>query len=90
MTERYDAVTSRKDKTGKWRSTRIGVAFPGENGRFNVVLSALPLTGSDGQAYITLFPAEAKDTNKGNEAPRSQSSGGTGFNDDIPFAPECR
>ncbi|BEV44794.1 hypothetical protein [Afipia carboxidovorans] len=79
MTERYDAVTSRKDKSGKWRSTRIGVAFPGENGRFNVVLSALPLTGNDGQAYITLFPAEDKDKPK-EAAPR-----GNDMSDEIPF-----
>jgi hypothetical protein len=85
MTERYDAVVSRKDKGGKWRSTRIGVAFPGENGRFNVVLSALPLTGSDGQAYITLFPAQEKDNQSQGSAPR-----GNDMNDDIPFAPEFR
>lgn len=82
MTDRYDAVVSRKDKTGKWRSTRIGVAFPSENGRFNVVLSALPLSSSDGQAYITLFPAESKESgNDGNKASGKTAS----MNDDIPF-----
>lgn len=80
MTGRYDAVVSRKDKTGKWRSTRIGVAFPSDNGRINVVLSALPLTGGDGQAYITLFPAEEKDNQSQGNAPR-----GDDMNDDIPF-----
>lgn len=86
MTSRYDAVVSRKDKSGKWRSTRIGVAFPGENGRFNVVLSALPLTGGDGQAYITLFPAEEKDNQSQGSAPR----GNDALDDQIPFAPEFR
>lgn len=80
MTDRYDAVVSRKDKTGKWRSTRIGVAFPSENGRFNVVLSALPLTSSDGQAYITLFPADAKEP--AGDKTRDQAPP---MNDDIPF-----
>lgn len=80
MTDRYDAVVSRKDKSGKWRNTRIGVAFPSENGRFNVVLSALPLTGSDGQAYITLFPAEEKDNQTQGSAPRGNDMG-----DEIPF-----
>lgn len=80
MTSRYDAVVSRKDKNNKWRSTRIGVAFPGENGRFNVVLSALPLTGSDGQAYITLFPAEEKDQQKSDG-----KSSGDALDDSIPF-----
>jgi len=85
MTDRYDAVVSRKDKGGKWRSTKIGVAFPSENGRINVVLSALPLAGSDGQAQITLFPAEAKAQQSQGSAPR-----GNDMNDDIPFAPEFR
>lgn len=85
MTERYDAVVSRKDKGGKWRSTKIGAAFPSENGRINVVLSALPLTGSDGQAQITLFPAEAKDNQSQGSSPRSND-----MNDDITFAPEFR
>jgi hypothetical protein len=80
MTDRYDAVVSRKDKTGKWRSTKIGAAFPSENGRINVVLSALPLTGSDGQAQITLFPAQEKDNQSQGSAPR-----GNDMNDDIPF-----
>jgi len=79
MNERFDAVVSRKDKTGKWRNTRIGVAFHGENGRINVVLSALPLTGNDGQAYITLFPAEEKDQK------RDSASRSNDMNDSIPF-----
>jgi hypothetical protein len=82
MTDRYDAVVSRKDKTGKWRSTRIGVAFPSENGRINVVLSALPLTSSDGQAYITLFPAEAKD---GKAESQGSAPRGNDMSDEIPF-----
>lgn len=87
MTDRYDAVVSRKDKTGKWRSTRIGVAFPSENGRINVVLSALPLSGPDGQAQITLFPAEAKD---GKADSQGSAPRGSDMDDQIPFAPEWR
>lgn len=87
MTDRYDAVVSRKDKTGKWRSTRIGVAFPSENGRFNIVLSALPLTSQDGQAYITLFPAEEK---VGKSESQGAAPRGHDMDDQIPFAPEFR
>lgn len=90
MTDRYDVVTSRKDKNDKWRSTRIGSAFPAKDGKdgFSIVLDALPLTGPDGQARLTLFPAKPKDT--------VPSSGSTGrprsddMNDDVPFAPEFR
>ena len=82
MTDRYDAVVSRKDKTGKWRSTRIGVAFPSENGRFNVVLSALPLSSADGQAYITLFPAEAKEAGQDGDKASGKAAP---MNDEIPF-----
>lgn len=57
--DRYDVVTSRKDKDGKWRSTRIGAAFP-KDGRISVVLDALPMPNADGQAWLTLFPAKEK------------------------------
>lgn len=57
---RYDAVISRKDKDGKWRNTKIGAAFP-KDGRFSIVLDALPMPNSEGQAWITLFPSKPKD-----------------------------
>lgn len=84
MTTRYDAVISRKDKEGKWRSTKIGAAFPKDD-RINVVLDALPMPNGEGQAFITLFPAKPKDAGQG-AAPR----GGMMPDDDIPFAPEWR
>jgi hypothetical protein len=58
MADRYDVVTSRKDKDGKWRSTRIGAAFPAKDGKdgFNIVLDALPMPNGEGQAWLTLFP----------------------------------
>ena len=60
MTDRYDVVTSRKDKDGKWRSTKIGAAFVKED-RINVVLDALPVGNSDGQAWLTLFPPKQRE-----------------------------
>lgn len=56
MTNRYDAVISRKDRDGKTRYTKIGSAFPAKNGDgFNIVLDALPMPNSEGQAWISLF-----------------------------------
>lgn len=75
MTTRYDAVISRKDKDGKWRSTKIGAAFPKED-RFSIVLDALPMPNADGQAWITLFPAKPKEEKQAAEEP---------MNDDIPY-----
>lgn len=96
MTDRYDVVTSRKDKDGKWRSTRIGAAFvKGE--RINVVLDALPLSNGEGQAWLTLFPAKAKeDSEHHDQRPISERAMPSGrsprddMNDQIPFAPEFR
>lgn len=79
---RYDAVISRKDKDGKWRSTKIGAAFPKED-RFNVVLDALPMPNAEGQAFITLFPAKPKGEGRAENqgaAPRSDD-----MSDEIPF-----
>lgn len=83
---RYDAVISRKDKDGKWRSTKIGAAFPKDD-RFNVVLDALPMPNAEGQAFITLFPAKPKDDQRQQpgSAPR-----GKDMDDSIPFAAEFR
>lgn len=60
MTDRYDVVTSRKDKDGKWRSTKIGAAFV-KGDRINVVLDALPIGNSEGQAWLTLFPPKPRE-----------------------------
>ena len=81
MTDRYDAVTSRKDKNGKWRSTRIGSAFPMKEGKdgFNIVLDALPMPNAEGQAWVTLWPAKAKDATTDTPAQSNE------MNDDIPF-----
>ena len=76
---RYDAVISRKDRDGKWRSTKIGAAFPKDD-RFNVVLDALPMPNAEGQAFITLFPAKPKEG-----APNNAPDKAPPMNDDIPF-----
>jgi hypothetical protein len=99
MADRYDVVTSRKDKDGKWRSTRIGAAFPAKDGKdgFNIVLDALPMPNGEGQAWLTLFPFKPKeDSEHHDQRPISErampkrpdpiSSGrNRDLNDDVPF-----
>lgn len=78
MTDRYDAVISRKDKNGKTRYTKIGAAFPAKNGDgFNIVLDALPMPNAEGQAWISLFVPKPKND--------PISSGRDDMNDEIPF-----
>lgn len=81
MTDRYDAVISRKDKQGKTRYTKIGAAFPakGDNGGFNIVLDALPMPNAEGQAWISLFVPKPRDG-----AP-AQPAGTDDMQDDVPF-----
>jgi hypothetical protein len=75
MTQRYDAVISRKDREGKTRYTKIGAAFPSKQGQgFNIVLDALPMPNAEGQAWISLFVPKAKDQ------PTDD-----GLNDGVPF-----
>lgn len=82
MTDRYDVIASRKDKDGKWRNIKVGSAFP-KGDRINVVLDALPI-GTDGQSWLTLFPAKPKDDQSRDDAgPGRQSK--SDMNDDIPF-----
>lgn len=83
MAQRYDAVISRKDKDGKVRYTKIGAAFPAKDGKdgFNIVLDALPMPNSDGQAWISLYVPKPKD----DQAPARAESRNSDMNDDIPF-----
>lgn len=89
MTERYDAVISRKDKSGKVRYTKIGAAFPAKDGKdgFNIVLDALPMPNAEGQAWISLYVPKPKDDEgspkrKGSMSDRAMNDD---MNDDVPF-----
>lgn len=97
MTDRYDAVISRKDKSGKVRYTKIGAAFPAKEGKdgFNIVLDALPMPNADGQAWISLYvpkdkddasrPARSSHAGKPVDPEDRISSGGRAMDDEIPF-----
>jgi hypothetical protein len=57
---RYDVVAQcGKDRDGKYRSCRIGAAFPNQkNGNIDIILNALPLARMEGDmtvARITLM-----------------------------------
>ena len=82
MTDRYDAVISRKDKNGKTRYTKIGAAFPAKDGKdgFNIVLDALPMPNAEGQAWISLYVPKPRDA-----AAASSQSSSDDMNDEVPF-----
>ncbi len=90
---RYDVVTSRKDKDGKWRNTKIGAAFPQDDGRISIVLDALPISIWEGQVRMTLFEAKPKDD--GDQRPtseraqtasrRQRGDSNQELDDDVPF-----
>lgn len=82
MTDRYDVVTSRKDKDGKWRSTKIGAAFV-KGDRINVVLDALPIGNGEGQSWLTLFPPKAKDEPEQSISQRATAKIRKPTNDDM-------
>jgi hypothetical protein len=90
MTDRYDAVISRKDKNGKVRYTKIGSAFPAKDGKdgFNIVLDALPMPNAEGQAWISLFVPKPKEEAEGRQTPaptRGSARNADMDDDSIPF-----
>ena len=85
MTDRYDAVISRKSEDGKTRYTKIGAAFPAKNGDgFNIVLDALPMPNAEGQAWISLFVPKPKEDHGQQQAP-APSPASNDMDDEIPF-----
>ncbi|EIM25726.1 hypothetical protein [Microvirga lotononidis] len=85
MSNRYDLLTSKTDKDGKKRWTKVGVMFPSKQGEgFSIKLEALPLPNAEGEVWISAFvPRE----NDGQGRPAPQQGGGRGFDSDdsIPF-----
>lgn len=78
---RYDVLAQcGKDRNGKFRSCKIGAAFPDEKSdRINIILNALPLTKCEGDmavARLTLMPATAQGQGAEPERVRSQASQG--------------
>lgn len=62
MTTRFDIVTSKKDREGKMRYTRIGAMFPSKNGEgWAIKLDALPLPNEQGECWMGAFVPREKD-----------------------------
>lgn len=71
MTARFDLVTSRKDREGKTRYTKIGAMFPAREGEgFALKLDALPIPNDKGEVWISAFVPRERDDD------RRQSSDG--------------
>jgi hypothetical protein len=104
MTNRYDLLTSRKDREGKTRYTKIGTMFPAREGEgFSLKLDALPLPNDKGEVWVSAFvPRPREDAPQPREQagsfarnvddPRTMQRQGSGASreDDIPFSAECR
>jgi hypothetical protein len=102
MTDRLDALVVRESRDGKTYFTKIGAAFPNRNGEgYTLVLSALPLTSSDGECRVLLKPPQdqqqgqrgggydRRDSGSGYER-RGQSAQGRAdpqrpLDDEVPF-----
>ena len=90
MADRYDAVTSRKDKDGKTRYTKIGVMFPSrDSDGFSVKLEALPLPNDKGEVWINMFVPRERDDDGGRQQTRGgqkqQQPSSRDMDDDIQF-----
>lgn len=98
MAERLDALVARKytDRDGneKTQWTKIGAAFPTQNGGYSVTLEALPLPvmGERGlETRILLMVPKPRDDQPARQPARQQSyaeaSGGSArkLDDEIPF-----
>ena len=89
MADLYEASVVR-EKDGKSYWTRLGTMFPSKTGEgFTLVLNALPLAGTDGQARIILTVPKPKE-----DKPQGGYSGGGRRSDPdderIPFTAEYR
>lgn len=77
MTERYDVLSGRQDKSGKTHWTKVGSMWPSKSGEgFGIVLDCIP--GSvDGQFRLQAFVPKPKDD--------SARPSRTDLDDEIPF-----
>jgi hypothetical protein len=101
MSERLDALVARKytDRDGNEKTswTKIGAAFPTQNGGYSITLEALPLpTMGDRGLETRIVLMVPKPREDGDRQDRSQSvrrdrddprtqQGSAPFDDDLPF-----
>lgn len=70
MAEYLELSVSHKDKNGKNRVTRVGVAFPSRNieGGWNIQIDPGVSIASTGDNFVNLNPPRPKDFNSGGDA----------------------
>lgn len=66
MKQHLNAYTVREDNKGKDRWTRIGIAFPRENGGLVVFLDAMP-PSNEGRFKIVVLPPKSDDEDQAGE-----------------------
>ena len=88
MTARFDLVTSRKDREGKTRYTKIGAMFPAREGEgFALKFDALPLPNDKGEVWVSAFVPRDRDDapqSSGNSQP-SRAGRSDHIDDPVPF-----
>lgn len=94
--KRWDLCVSHKDKNDKWRSTRVGVVFEGDNGQLNIKIDpGVSVSTPDGVNLTAWEPKERGESRGGGGGRRESRRGGNdgaGYgppndgSDDIPFS----
>lgn len=84
---RLDAISPRPRKDGKTYWHKIGAAFEGRDGGWNVVLDSLPLPDAEGRvSFILREPKERDESTPQDRYTDASKGGGDGFEDsEIPF-----
>jgi hypothetical protein len=91
MADRYDIVSPRKDRNGKTRWTKVGVAFPAKQGDgFNLIFEAYPLPDENGEVRANLFPPRDNQQQSGGQQrqpdpARQRPQDGDALDDEIPW-----
>lgn len=81
---RYDLISPRPRKDGKTFWTKVGAAFPRDNGGFSLTFDALPLPDAEGR--VTLLMVEPKDSDGGQRQGGNRGdSRSRDFDDEIGF-----
>lgn len=85
--KRWDLCVSHKDKNDKWRSTRVGVVFEGDNGQLNIKIDpGVSVSTPDGVNLTAWEPKERGES--GQRKPQQGRGPSAGYPDDdsdVPF-----
>lgn len=86
---RWDLSVSHKDKSGKWRSSRVGVMFEGDKGQFNIKIDPGVSISTPEGVNLTAWPPKERDGGNGGRRGNDDQGGGGQYggddHDQIPF-----